>query len=370
MVKSTAEHSLYFFNLVFMNGHTLMAPHVQGEYCAFLQSHTGATRKLLLAPRGTLKTTITKGLCLHAIIQPLGNNLYFPGGRIGYLNHDEGTSTRILLGSQGAKLSQSKLIELRTHVETTPLLRAFWPQCFHHDPHRQATAWNNERLFFPRRDNFKEATIETTGVDAKITGSHYNMGIYDDLIGEEDRYSVTVMERVYNWLAAVPALFDDRERGSLEILLGTHWSNNDIYVRLKRDDPRLNHRTYSAIKEDGTALWPEVYPISVLNQIESDLIAKGKGDLYALNYLNDPHHASIVAFTAGMIRFFRIEGDTIIIEDDARDIALQHDFTSANQVMNFPRGQPLTPAFYDTNHSALTEGLRGVWFKQRYPERH
>src|SRR5712691_3513562 len=96
MVKETAEQSLYYFNLTFMGGHTLMQPHVQGMYCAFLQSRD-ALRKLLLAPRGTLKTTMTRGLCLHMLIQPLGGNIYFPHGKIGYLSHDEGTSTRILL---------------------------------------------------------------------------------------------------------------------------------------------------------------------------------------------------------------------------------------------------------------------------------
>ena len=365
LVREESERSLYYFNLVFMGGHTLMAPHVQGEYCKFLQS-PDATRKLLLAPRGTLKTTITKGLCLHVIIQPQGKNIYFPRGRIGYLSHNQGTSTRILLASQGAKLSQSKLIELRTQVENSTLLRSFWPHCFWQDPARQATAWNNERLFFPRKDIFKEATIETTGVDAKITGSHYNMGIYDDLIGEEDRFSVTVMERVYNWMAAVPALFDDREHGALEVFLGTHWYNNDIYVRMKRDDARLAARTYSAIKSDGSPLWPEVYPLATLKLIEDDLIKRGKGDLYALNYLNDPHHASIVAFNSGLLRYFRITDNYVIIDDDPRDIALENDFTLHHHSPQFPKGTIVTPEFYHENREIIKDGLKSVWMKQRY----
>jgi hypothetical protein len=365
LVRQEAERSLYYFNLVFMGGHTLMVPHVQGRYCDFLQ-HTPPWKKLLLAPRGTLKTTITKGLILHMLIQPMGANIYFPHGKIGYLPHNEGTSTRILLASQGAKLSQDKLIELRTWIEMSELLRAFWPQCFWTDPRRQATAWNNERLFLPRRDIFKEATIETTGVDAKVTGSHYNVGLYDDLIGEEDRFSVATMERTYNWIAAVPALLDDREYHAHEIFLGTHWSNNDIYVRMKRDDIRLDHRTFSAIQEDGQALWPEIYPLEALKSIEADLIQRGKGDLYALNYLNDPHHSSIVAFNAGMLRYFRIEGDKVLLDDDPRDLALTLDFVQGQAGRSqIPVGTRLTPETYRQHRHELREGLKALYFKDR-----
>lgn len=370
MVRELAESSLYYFNLTFMGGHSLMQPHVQGAYCGFLQSRE-SLRKLLLAPRGTLKTTLTRGLCLHLLIQPLGRNCYFPHGKIGYLTHDEGTSTRILLASQGAKLSQAKLIELRTHVETSTLLRAFWPQCFWTDPGRQATAWNNERLFFPRKDIFKEGTIETSGVDAKITGSHYNCAVYDDLIGEEDRFSTVIMDRIYNWIAAVPALFDDRERGALEWFLGTHWSNNDIYVRMKREDIRLAHRTYAAIQDDGSALWPEVYPVSVLREIEADLIKRGKGDLFALNYLNDPHHASIVAFDVGMVRFFREEGEAWVMEDDPRDVSLTQDFAPGGRSgIQYPPGTRLTPELYREHRQDLKEGLKGMWMRKEYQERY
>ena len=367
-VREAAEASLYYFNLVFMGGHTLMQPGVQGAYCNFLQA-TPPFRKLLLAPRGTLKTTITKGLCLHLLIQPAERNRYFPHGRIGYLNHAEGRSTRILLASRGAKLSQEKLIELRTQVETSQLLRAFWPACFWQEPRRQATAWNNERLFFPRRDIFKEGSIETAGVDASITGSHYNVGLYDDLVGEEDRFSATVMERIYNWVSAIPALLDDRDRHAHEIFLGTHWSNNDIYVRLKREDHTLVHLTYSAIKENGEALWPEVLDLERLSIIQADLESKGKGDLYALNYLNDPHHLSIMAFDLSQVRYWREESEEWVMEEDGRDFALIQDFLTGKPPSPLHdrglRGTRLTPETYKQHRSEIREGLKAVWMKER-----
>ena len=363
LVRSTAEASQYYFNLVFMGGHTLMQPRPHQWYCDFLQE-TSSFRKLLLAPRGTLKTTITEGMLLHFFIQPRDNNIYFPHGRIGYLTHNEGRSTRVLLGSKGSTLSEEKLIHVRTIIETNAMLRAFWPQCFWHDPERQATAWNNQRLFLPRTETFKEASVETTGVSATITGEHFNVGLYDDLVDEKDRFSPGNMDRAYNWVHAAHFLLDDAEHAH-EIFLGTHWTNNDIYVRMKREDAGLAHRTFSAILDDGSALWPEVFPLSALNLIESKLISANKGDLYALNYLNDPRHASIVSFDPGLIRYWRIDGDRFIIDDDPRDLSLTQDFIQKRSAAQYPSGTRLTPAFYHAHRDELRDGLKGMWLKQK-----
>ena len=368
LVKQEAERSLYYFNLVLMGGHTLMQIQPHQWYCDFLQA-VPPFRKLLLAPRGTLKTTIAEGMLLHFFIQPLGANHYFPHGKIGYLHHDEGRSTRVLLGSKGSDLSEEKLIHVRTIIENNTMLRAFWPQCFWHDPGRQATAWNNQRLFLPRAEAFKEGSIETTGVGATITGDHFNVGLYDDLVAEQDRFSPGNMDRAYNWVHAAHFLLDDAEHAH-EIFLGTHWTNNDIYVRMKREDVELEHRTYAAIQNSGQALWPEAYPLSALKLIEKRLIDSGKGDLYALNYLNDPRHASIVSFDAGQLRYFKIEGGVALIDDDPRDPALAQDFSPGRAIMpQYQPGTRLTPAFYHEHRQELKEGLKGMWLAHKHEER-
>lgn len=364
LVKQEAERSLYYFNLVFMGGHTLMQPQPHQWFCDFLQA-TPSFHKLLLAPRGFLKTTITGGMLLHFFIQPLGANHYFPHGKIGYLQHDEGRSTRILLGSKGSDLSEEKLIYVRTVIENNAMLRAFWPQCFWHDPERQATAWNNQRLFLPRAEAFKEGSVETTGVSATITGDHFNVGLYDDLVDEKDRFSPGNMDRAYNWVHAAHFLLDDYPHAH-EIFLGTHWTNNDIYVRMKRDDIGLEHRTFSAVLQNGRALWPEVYSLAALKLKEQALIAAGKGDLYALNFLNDPRHQSIVAFDAGQLRYFSIEGGMALIDDDPRDLALTQDFTPGRSIMpQYAPGTRLTPAFYREHRHELKEGLKGMWLQHK-----
>lgn len=368
LVKEEAQRNLYYFNLVFMGGHTLMQPQPHQWYCDFLQS-VPPWRKLLLAPRGTLKTTITEGMLLHFFIQPLGENVYFPHGKIGYLNHNEGRSTRILLGSKAVELSQEKLIRIRTIIEQNALLRSFWPENFWHEPRRQATAWNNEHIFLPRREVFKEGSIETTGVGGTITGEHFNINFYDDIVDEKDRFSPTTMDRAYAWVHAAHFLLDDRDHAH-EIFLGTHWSNNDVYVRMKREDSELEHRTYSAIQQDGTPLWPQIFPLHVLRAIEKKLSDGGQADLFALNYLNDPHHSSIVSFDTSKLRYFRFDAGDILIEDDPRDAVLEGDFIKRRRVpQTYPRGQRMTPDFYRNHRGDLAGDLRAAYFKDQLPER-
>ena len=109
----------------------------------------------------------------------------------------------------------------------------------------------------------------------------------------------------------------------------------------------------------------------VLKEIEADLIKRGKGDLYALNYLNDPHHASIVAFDVGQLRYGRMEGDFLIIDDDPRDHILSQDFVSGRpHAVTYPPGTKLTPEFYRAHRGDLKEGLKGVWMGKEYRERY
>lgn len=326
--RLAAERNLFFFNQVFMGGN-IMQPTPHGEFCSFLQDPMHK-RKGLLAPRNHLKTTISKSLPLHLLIQPNHANIYFPD-RMGSLSHTEGRSTRILFASKAVGLSQEKLLWIRTWTEQNRYLRAFWPHCFWEDPRRQSTTWNNDALLFPRRDFFDQATIMTVGVGGVVTGKHFNAHIHDDLIDEQDRYSAATMDRAYNWFLSSRSLFDGIDTAQ-EFILGTHWANNDIYVRMKDHGLGIFWRTYSAeiIDSHGIkrALWPEHISLEVLERHKLDLEAAGKGDLYALNYLNDPTHSSIVDFDISDIRTFHFEGSNLIYDDDDRDAALHHAYAA------------------------------------------
>ena len=243
-ITQAAEHSLYYFYKVFVNG-SIARPVPHKLFCDFLQE-VPSRRKLLMAPRDHLKTSISKALCLHFLVQPDRHNVYFPAG-MGSLAHTEGRSTRILFSSKAVDLSVQKLVFIRTWCETyAALLHGFWPEVFWLEPAKQSGIWNNERLLFPRREIFDQPTIATTGVTGTITGQRFNVLLHDDIVDEKDRYSATTQERAYNWWISTRSLMDGQET-SLELTIGTHRSNNDPYVRIERDQLDVEIRTYAAL---------------------------------------------------------------------------------------------------------------------------
>ncbi len=377
LVRKRAERELFYFATVFMGGNILCAqPH--GLFCDFIQQ-VPKRRKLLLAPRNHLKTTLTKALVLHAIVQPDGNNVYFPSG-MGSLSHTDGRSTRILLASKAAKLSLQKLSSIRTWCEANPAFAGFWPEHFWSDPRRESAKWNNERLQFPRKEIFDQATVEIVGVGGVVVGQHFNMHIHDDLIDEHDRYSPTTMDGAYNWLVNSRSLFDGQET-AVEMTIGTHWANNDMYVRMEESELEVEVMRYSALVKANTVLpftithalkdtpiielsahgaeplWPEAFSMEALEMVRRDYQSEGKGDLFPLNYLNDPLSANVVDFNLADFRYFAVEGSNLTYAEDVRDEVLRSSFDTERKVrapQGMHRGKTL--------REAMQGGLRDTYF--------
>lgn len=301
-------------------------------------------RKLALLPRGHLKTTITKALMIHILIQPDGNNVYFPDG-IGHLGHSEGTSTRILLASKTAKLAQSTLSEIMTILSTNPMIRGLWPQCVWDDPRRQAPHWNAERIDLPRRFVTKEASIETVGVGGQITGYHFNVHDFDDLIDLEDANSPTTMATAIDWFKASRALMDDQDH-SLEYITGTRWAVHDLYEYIERNDPSVTIYLRRVI-EDGQVIFPEAFNDAMIKRLQREL-----GPMFPLLYMNSAADPELTDFDMSMVRFFRIEGTDIVFDEIPADAMLAEQQTEAERLIYGdgvppPIGEPLTDKTWD-----------------------
>lgn len=375
-ITRTAEQSLYYFAKVFMGGNILQ-PQPHKIFCDYIQK-VPPRRKLLLAPRNHLKTTLSIALIPHTLIQPDGHNVYFPSG-MGSLSHTTGSSTRILLGSKGADLSATKLQALKTHCETSQYLYAFWPDIFWQDPQKESPIWNNERLVFKRREHFfKEASLEIIGVGGTIVGKHFNVHIHDDLVDDKDRYSATTMDTAYNWMISSRSLFDGAQT-ALEIILGTHWSNNDIYTRIERDALDVDILKFSALYDGRTGepfsdittdqsietlppyilpLWPEGFSREVLELTRKDMALSGKLDIFILNYFNNPLHAGVVDFSLSDFRFYTLDNDQVRFDPDPRDALLQSQYGPSSRHEASLRGQRLTSDLMRKNLS-----LREMYFK-------
>lgn len=320
--KRCAESSLYFFGKVIM-GYDLLSPTLHLPLCNTLQS-SPPYRKLILLPRGHLKTTILKAMCLHALIQPDGRNVYFPAG-LGALPHTTGTSTRILLASKTASLASDTLGEITMAYETNPLLKALWPHACWSDPRKESSAWNRERITLPRKDIFKEASIETVGVGGQITGYHFNLHIFDDLVDINDANSPTTMATAIDWWKASRALMDDPDK-TLEYTVGTRWAVNDLYDYIQTNDPSVEPIVRRVI-EDEAPIFPERFTHDTVRRLEREL-----GSMFPLLYMNNACDPSLVDFDMSRVRRFFISDGRVCFDEDAADLVAAEREVIATQI--------------------------------------
>ena len=318
-VKYNAERSLYFFAKTIM-GYDLLSPTLHLPECNRLQA-TPPYRKLTLLPRGHLKTTILKALAVHVCIQPgtvLGGgrfeNVYFPNGIVG-MTQPLGTDTRVLLASKTSGLAMSTLAEIMMNIEANELLPAFWPHCFWRDT-KDARWWNQERIVLPRKATHKEATIETIGVGGQITGYHFNVQIFDDLIDIGTANSPVEMFKTLEWWKASRALMHDQSR-SLEFIVGTRWAVNDLYDWIIKNDHSVDP-TVRAIIEDGEPIFPEMFNHEIIDQMRREY-----GALFPLLYMNSAADRSLTDFDMDKVRDFFISDGKLLFDETGDDIALE-----------------------------------------------
>jgi hypothetical protein len=307
--KARAEQDLFVFAKGVM-GYSLLTPTLHLPVCRWLQQ-VPPYRKLVLLPRDHLKTTIAKSAVIHILLQSDGTNKWFPDG-IGNLGHGHGTSTRILLGSKTADLSRSALSEIMAVYETNQLLRALWPDRIWDDPKRQAKYWNAEKIVLPRRDVFKEQSIETVGVGGTITGYHFNVHFFDDLVDIESANSPTIMQTAVDWHKASRALMDDPDK-SLEIITGTRWAVGDIYEGIIRHDDSVEIMLKAAI-EDGKPIFPERFSLDSLKRLQRELRT-----MFPLLYMNSAADPELTDFDLGQLRSFAILNGQIVFEESDLD---------------------------------------------------
>lgn len=306
-------------------GYDLLSPTFHMPECNTLQA-SPPYRRLILWPRGHLKTTILKSIALHILIQPDGANNYFPLG-IGALSHSEGTSTRILMASKSAQLAQDTLGEIITVCEGNNLLKAFWPMAFWENPRQQARPWNAEHIVLPRKNHFKEASIETVGVGGQITGYHFNVHIFDDLIDINDANSPTTMQTAIDWWKASRALMDDPDT-TLEYTVGTRWAVADLYDYIIKNDPSVEVSIRQVV-EDGEPIFPERFTLKTIERLRTEFQER-----FPLLFMNNAVDPSLTDFDMHQVRKFIITDGQVSFDEDEHDLVATERTKLAAEIVN------------------------------------
>ncbi len=121
------------------------------------------------------------------------------------------------------------------------------------------------------------------GVGTAVTGRGAHLLLIDDPVKDrEEAESETRRETVYNWYSSTA--YTRLMPGGAVILIQTRWHEDDLAGRLLEAEAKGGDKweklILPAILSDGTALWPDWYPIEALNRTKAAIGPRDWSALY------------------------------------------------------------------------------------------
>ncbi|RLI71600.1 hypothetical protein DRP05_12785 [Archaeoglobales archaeon] len=221
---------------------------------AILDHITKHKKTLDLAPRGHGKSTV--GTIIFSIWKVLVD-----------------PNIRILVVSNTDRQAKAFLREIKAHLESERIIKLFGDL--------KGDKWTDEEINISLKQKItKEANITALGASGAVTTKHFDIIIADDLVDFENARTEGQRAKLKDWFytSLLPTLEPD---GELHIY-GTRYHPYDLYQSLI-DSGEYDIQIMRALQPDGTALWEEMFPASLLNKIKAEM-----GSLiFNLQYQND-----------------------------------------------------------------------------------
>ncbi|MCR4260723.1 MAG: hypothetical protein NUV96_00030, partial [Candidatus Colwellbacteria bacterium] len=271
LVKASLN-DLFFFNQYILDNGKVMNEVLHREMCDFASSYRDSkgskNKKLLLEPRGTLKST-----CV-TVAYPLQLMLKYP-------------DIRILIDSEKSTISKNFLASIKGHIETNPKFRDLSKYLYGKYPNpntNKEEKWTSTEIVSAIRQNksIKEPTISCGGVDVVKVGMHYDIIIVDDPVSDNNTGTREQIEKVIQHYKLLLSLLEPN--GKL-IIIGTRWDFGDLYGYIID-----NHAKYfdilirKAVLSDGSLLYPERLSHAFLEEQK-----ESQGSyIFSCQYLNEP----------------------------------------------------------------------------------
>lgn len=235
----------FFFFLDYIMGCKKTNRELHGGLCDFMMSKH--TQKLILIPRGHLKSTICT--VAYAIWRLMRN-----------------PNLRILISNYKLDNAKAFLHQIQQEFLNNEMLRACYGELI---PDSKKTRWNESALTLKREVNTKEASIEVTGVGGEMTGRHYDIIIKDDLVGPENITTKEQIDKLRQWDQASKFIL---EPGGEEIYVGTRWHFDDLYGYIIENlTPPFQTFIRDIFKSDGSVVYPEKFTLEKVKAIELEM---------------------------------------------------------------------------------------------------
>lgn len=284
-IAELGKKNLYFLTKVLL-GFDRLTPHLHQEVCKVIE-HPAFSRKLVMIPRGHFKSTIgTKGRTIQWVVK----------------NPNE----RVLIVSATATNAERFLRHIEAQFEQNALFRWTYPEVL---PEFSKTTWSTKEAIVRRTEHYPEPTFDTAGVGTALPSRHYTKIVKDDIVNDVNSNTQDLIDQVIEWDASTVPLFDDPEDPSNEeLVIGTPWSNLDVYS-IKRRDPEygvyIRHGLENSLGgpdwEAGEPIFPERFSREKLVRIRNRL---RNDDLFFCQYMCDPHGGTSALFRREYIQYF------------------------------------------------------------------
>ena len=177
-------------------------------------------RRMILMPRKHFKTTLgTIDYCVYRIVR--------------------NPQIKILIVSATKYIAEGFLAGIATILEKNDNFGSV------HGQFKGDKVWNKSEILVKQAEKYltdNTYTVETSGVDQTVTGKHFDLIIFDDVVSKENVKNAEQRKKVKE-------VFDECSQGLLRadgeiLVLGTRWHFADLYGQIMENDSTANGGDY------------------------------------------------------------------------------------------------------------------------------
>jgi predicted phage terminase large subunit-like protein len=220
--------------------------------------NTNHKRKLLLIPRGHLKSSI---ITIGGTIQRIVRN----------------PNIRVLIAHAIWDHSRGFVRKISSYLTDFSRL----PEYFGDFRGKKDTGsvWTKESIRVAQiTEPNVEATVTATGVERVQAGQHYDYIIFDDVVERENVSTKEQRAKIKQFYKDCLSLL---EPGGEFVVIGTTWHEDDLYNDLRKD-PAYKVYCRTAI-EDDAIIFPKKFSVAILDDLKKELGPYSFSSQYMLN---------------------------------------------------------------------------------------
>lgn len=162
-------------------------------------------------------------------------------------------NTRILLKAATEPVAEGFLNAIKQHIVANHRYKTLFPEVKPQtrENGRGLKLWNTYSIECERSKIFSEPSILAVGAKTNLTGLHFDLAIYDDLMAEENAKNEDSINEIIRKFEADIFLMVAKSR---RFLVGTRYDDKDLYGHLM--DNREFEFYIRAANEGGKWIWP------------------------------------------------------------------------------------------------------------------